>query len=162
MTDMQAGWDAAVAECLAGHENCTYGGMTPNGGYWLSDTECPLDHGDRCAWCPEPAVTGFAGRAHDGCSIYAVPACQPHADQWAAEHPEWRRRAEIPIPPAEVAETVLAVLAQHARMEASLVPERSPFRTTAPVPVPPLGRCYEASWGWVHVKPGCRCAGSAR
>lgn len=30
-----------------------------------------------------------------------------------------------------------------------------PIRRQTP-PATPTG-CYEASWGWVHVKPGCHC-----
>lgn len=89
---MQAAWDAAVAACLNGHANCSYGGMTPKTGYWLRDPDCQEKHGDVCAWCDAEAVTGFAGRAADGFDIYAVPACQPHADTWAEQHPEWTRR----------------------------------------------------------------------
>lgn len=31
-----------------------------------------------------------------------------------------------------------------------------PNRRPSPSAIP--GGCYEASFGWVHVKPGCRCA----
>lgn len=31
-----------------------------------------------------------------------------------------------------------------------------PNRRPAPTAIP--SRCYEASFGWVHVKPGCHCA----
>lgn len=34
------------------------------------------------------------------------------------------------------------------------MPLASPFRT----PPAPSGGCYEASFGWVHVKPDCRCS----
>jgi hypothetical protein len=88
---MQAGWDAAVAECLNGHESCSYGGTSPSGGYWLADTECELSHHDHCAWCPSEPTTGFSGWAPDGWSIWAVPACEEHAAAWAAAHPEWTR-----------------------------------------------------------------------
>lgn len=30
-----------------------------------------------------------------------------------------------------------------------------PNRLPSPTAIP--GRCYEASFGWVHVKPGCHC-----
>lgn len=30
-----------------------------------------------------------------------------------------------------------------------------PNRRPSPPAIP--GGCYEASWGWVHVKPGCHC-----
>lgn len=87
---MQGAWDAAISDCLNGHPDngCTYGGMTPNGGYWLAAEDCPRNHGDQCAWCPNPATASFTGWA-DGMTIYAVTACQAHADQWRAAHPEW-------------------------------------------------------------------------
>ncbi|MDR3082113.1 MAG: hypothetical protein LBV60_14515 [Streptomyces sp.] len=93
-TEMQAAWDAAVAACLQGHENCSYGGMSPGGGYWLAEPNCPRNHGDRCTWCDADTTTGFVGWAEDGWSIYGVPACQPHADAWIAQHPEWARQEE--------------------------------------------------------------------
>ena len=91
--DLQAGWDAAMAACVNGHENCSYGGPTPKTGYWLVTDECPLGHGERCAWCPAPATTGFAGWV-DGeilGPVYEVPGCETCAAQWAASHPEWVR-----------------------------------------------------------------------
>lgn len=30
-------------------------------------------------------------------------------------------------------------------------------RHRRPDPPAPPRACYEASWGWVHVRPGCRC-----
>jgi hypothetical protein len=90
-TVLQSAWDAAVANCLEGHEHCSYGGMSIHHGYWLADENCQRSHGDHCAWCGIEAVTGFAGRVSSG-DIYAVPACQPCADAWVAEHPEWQRR----------------------------------------------------------------------
>jgi hypothetical protein len=91
---LQAAWDAAVAACLTGHENCSYGGMSPGRGYWLADVDCPLDHHDRCVWCPAEPTTGFAGWAEGGWSIWGVPACEDHAAEWAASRPEWSRKAE--------------------------------------------------------------------
>jgi hypothetical protein len=88
---MQAGWDAAVAACVNGHEQCTFGGMTPQSGYWLADVDCPLNHGGTCAWCPAEATTGFAGWGPDGWSLWQVTACEEHGAAWAAEHPEWTR-----------------------------------------------------------------------
>ena len=90
--DLQPAWDAAIAACLQGHPDCTYGGMSPSGGYWLAAEGCGEDHGQRCAWCPAEAVTGFAGWGDDGWSIWSVSACQPCADRWVTEHPEWKRR----------------------------------------------------------------------
>jgi hypothetical protein len=89
--DMQSAWNAAIAECLNGHECCTYGGPSPNHGYWLADTECLHDHHGCCAWCHTESITRFVGWAEDGVSIYAVPACQEHADAWVVDHPEWQR-----------------------------------------------------------------------
>ena len=92
MTDLQLAWDAAIGACLQGHPDCTYGGPTPSTGYWLAAEGCTENHGDHCVWCPAEAVTGFAGWGDDGWSIWGVPACQPCADRWVAEHPEWTRR----------------------------------------------------------------------
>ena len=92
MTDLQPAWDAAIAACLRGHADCSYGGMTPGGGYWLAAGDCTENHGERCAWCPADATTGFAGWGEDGWSIWSVPACQPCADRWVTERPEWKRR----------------------------------------------------------------------
>lgn len=96
MTDdaMQASWNAAVAACMTGHENCSFGGMTPRSGYWLAAEECPLNHGETCAWCPAEMTTGFAGWGEDGWSLWQVPACEEHAAAWVAAHPEWTRRPE--------------------------------------------------------------------
>jgi len=33
----------------------------------------------------------------------------------------------------------------------------SPFRGRLAFGAPVLPACYAASWGWVHVRPGCRC-----
>lgn len=92
MSELQAVWDATVEACLNGHDTCSYGGMTPGTGYWLADEACERKHGGECSWCDAEAVTGFAGWAPDGVSIYGVPACQPCADRWVAGHPEWERR----------------------------------------------------------------------
>jgi hypothetical protein len=98
VTDLQSGWDAAIAACLSGHEQCTFGGMTPTSGYWLAAEDCDLNHGGVCAWCPAEATTGFAGWGEDGWSLWQVPACEDHGAQWAAEHPEWSRDAPKPEP----------------------------------------------------------------
>lgn len=92
--DLQAGWDAAVAACLSGHDDCSYGGMTPSSGYWLAAEDCQLNHGDACAWCPAEAAAGFVGWGPDSSTIWGVPACREHADSWIAGHPEWCRGAE--------------------------------------------------------------------
>lgn len=107
---MQPGWDGAVAACKQGHEQgCLYGGVSPGGGYWLAVETCPLNHGQTCAWCDEHATTGFIGRTGDGC-LYAVPACQPHADAWTASHSGWRRPDDEPeTPPKTLAELLEAL-----------------------------------------------------
>lgn len=94
MTDLQPGWDAAITACLTGHEDCTFGGMTPASGYWLAAEGCDRNHGSTCAWCPAEATTGFAGWGEDGWSLWQVPACEEHGAAWAVEHPEWSRDAE--------------------------------------------------------------------
>lgn len=96
---------AAKETCRTGHPpvgdggGCSYGGMSPAYGYWLSDENCPLNHGDTCdlrAVCDGAgATTGFIG--HDPDSdiawwIWAVMACRPCADVWVEAHPEWTRR----------------------------------------------------------------------
>ena len=44
--EFAARFEAAKERCLAGDEaGCTYGGLTPSGGFWLALGECPLDHG---------------------------------------------------------------------------------------------------------------------
>jgi hypothetical protein len=93
MTDLQPAWDAAIAACLTGHEQCTFGGMTPTSGYWLAAEDCDLNHGQTCAWCPAEATTGFAGWGADGWSMWQVPACEEHGAAWAAENPQWSRDA---------------------------------------------------------------------
>lgn len=74
----------------------------------------------------------------------------------------------------EAAEAGFGVVAGLARLQAELLERPSPFASVGikpydlvlPPPPPPWGGpwrrvassgCYEASWGWVHVRPGCRC-----
>lgn len=96
---------AAKETCRIGHPpvgaggGCSYGGMSPAYGYWLSDENCPLSHGDRCdlrAACDgAEAQTGFIGHDPDpdhAWWIWAVMACQSCADVWVASHPEWKKR----------------------------------------------------------------------
>lgn len=68
-----------------------------------------------------------------------------------------------PEPPEDLAENVAAVLAALVRALGADLMERSkrpsPFRDrlrNTREPHRPAG-CYEASFGWVHVKPGCTC-----
>lgn len=93
---MRAVWDTTVQDCLTGHENCTYGGMTPQSGYWLRDFDCLLNHGERCAWCGADTDKGFCDWASDGFSIYRVPACDGCAQQWIRFDPRW-----VPSAPTE-------------------------------------------------------------
>lgn len=88
---MRTAWDAAVRDCLNGHESCSYGGMTPQSGYWIQDEGCTRDHGEKCTWCGGEAVTGFSGWGDDGFSIYAVPACEGCAQRWAEFDTRWHR-----------------------------------------------------------------------
>lgn len=71
--------------------------------------------------------------------------------------------SEYPKPPEDLAENVAAVLAMLVRVLGADLMEKlkrpSPFRDglrNAGDPQRPAG-CYEASFGWVHVKPGCTC-----
>jgi hypothetical protein len=88
---MRTVWDATVDDCLTGHDDCTYGGMTPQSGYWLAADGCTRLHDERCAWCLEAAETGFSDWAPDGFSIYRVPACMSCALQWTQIDPRWKR-----------------------------------------------------------------------
>ena len=111
--DLQPAWDAAIAACLQGHVDCTYGGPTPGTGYWLAAEGCTENHGQHCAWCPSETVTGFAGWADDGWSIWGVPACREHADAWIAEHSEWDPNAEPE--PRKTTEDLLAEMSPFAQ-----------------------------------------------
>lgn len=113
MTDLQSAWDAAIAACLQGHPDCSYGGPTPGGGYWLAVEGCGENHGERCAWCPAEAVTGFAGWGDGGWSIWRVPACREHADAWIAGHPEWDPNVEPE--PLKTTEDLLAEMSPFAQ-----------------------------------------------
>lgn len=71
--------------------------------------------------------------------------------------------SEQPRVPQDVIDALELVFSAHIDVELSLLKARlangSPFRdlqraTRAPgIP----GGCYEASFGWVHVRPGCHC-----
>lgn len=100
MPDLDAAFNAAKELCCTGHPaaGCTYGGMSSAYGYWLADENCPLNHGEACdLWVAcdgAEAATGFRGSEPDPRTmywIYAVMACEPCADLYAAGHPEWRR-----------------------------------------------------------------------
>jgi len=65
---------------------------------------------------------------------------------------------------AEAVELGIDLLAELTRCEAERFESWSPFAAMADSafrrpwtpPAIPSG-CYAASWGWVHVRPGCRC-----
>jgi hypothetical protein len=70
---------------------------------------------------------------------------------------------EQPRVQQDVIDALELVFRAHIDVELSLLKARhaagSPFRdlqraTRTPMP---FGGCYQASWGWVHVRPGCRC-----
>ena len=119
---LQSAWDAAINACLQGHADCSYGGMTPSGGYWLAAESCTENHGEHCAWRDADTATGFAGWADDGWSIWSVPACQPCADRWVAEHPEWKRRDRSEEPPRSLDELLADAQAEKERMLAEMNP----------------------------------------
>jgi hypothetical protein len=85
-------WDAAVLDCIEGHPTCSYGGMSPLKGFWLTDPDCTRNHGERCAWCDDAAVTGFAGWTEGYEFIYGVSSCEPCARRWLDVEPHWHRR----------------------------------------------------------------------
>lgn len=165
--DAQAAWDEAVAACLFGHDHCSYGGMSAAGGYWLADQECTRDHGERCAWCPEPATSRFVG--YIGVHIFGVPACEAHADRWAADHPDWRPDTppddEPATPtslgeiPAVVGDMLAAISLEYLRLQQPFTGFDGLLGTLFPSgpPPEPASHCYQASFGWVHVKPYCHC-----
>lgn len=51
----------------------------------------------------------------------------------------------------------MAAAAGPLRMVAEMMEGYSPFTRSGPVPRGPSEGCREASFGWVHVRPGCRC-----
>ena len=92
-------FEAAREACLTGHEaGCTYGGMSPGGGFWLAVEGCPLRHGDACTICGQTQgwVTGFGDWAADetGLLIWGVFLCDACKERELALHPEkWRAPA---------------------------------------------------------------------
>ncbi len=94
---MEANFGEARQACLTGHSGmqgvtCTYGGLTPTGGYWLAADACQQGHGETCqlrAACEgAPTETRFSGWG-DG-FIWGVYACQACAETFRQVHPEWR------------------------------------------------------------------------
>ncbi len=103
MTDEEftARFEAAKNTCFTGHEaGCTYGGLTPSGGYWLAAVGCELNHGTRCAMCGADTEAKFRFRDwqdRDGALfVWEVPACRPCADREADLHPETWRPSDAP------------------------------------------------------------------
>jgi hypothetical protein len=93
--DFRARFEAARQACIAGHEHgCTYGGMSPSGGYWLAIGECPLDHGDVCAVCGGEPDSRF-GDWDVGLLIWGVWLCSACTAREMALNPEkWRAPGE--------------------------------------------------------------------
>lgn len=93
-------FDAARATCFTGHEaGCTYGGLTPGGGYWLAIAECPLDHGETCAVCGGETDARFGDWASEDSQllIWGVSLCAQCRARELELHPEkWRFK---PAPP---------------------------------------------------------------
>ncbi len=90
----RARFEAARQECFYGHKaGCTYGGMSPVGGYWLAVEGCLLPHGESCATCGRDAEARFGDWAsEDGeLLIWGVPLCGDCKERELALHPEkWR------------------------------------------------------------------------
>jgi hypothetical protein len=60
--------------------------------------------------------------------------------------------------PAEVLDGLRRGLLRVIDIELSRLPKSLLFNAHRQPASEPSG-CYEASFGWVHVRPGCRCAG---
>lgn len=73
---------------------------------------------------------------------------------------------DAPEVPEDLTDVVAAVLARYVSAYATVLPPWSPFRSPIPTttPLAPAipGACYNASFGRVHVKPGCRCGRMTR
>lgn len=92
--EFAARFEAARKMCFTGHDaGCTYGGLTPAGGYWLAADGCPLDHGDMCAVCSSESEARFGDWAsRDGALlIWGVWLCAACRDRELALNSEkWR------------------------------------------------------------------------
>jgi hypothetical protein len=67
----------------------------------------------------------------------------------------YRREAAKAKVPAEVIDALHLAGSRLLDIEFGLLGTTGPFRQlTPPQPSP---ACYEASWGWVHSRPSCRC-----
>lgn len=93
--EFSARFEAEKERCFTGHEaGCTYGGMSPSGGYWLAVGECPLGHGDACAVCGGEADARFGDWADGGLLIWGVWLCEDCRVRELALNPEkWRAPA---------------------------------------------------------------------
>jgi hypothetical protein len=98
--EFTARFEAARKACFAGHDaGCMYGGLTPEGGYWLAVEECQLDHGYACAGCGGTADFRFGDwyASSGDLLIWAVGLCGACRDRELALHPEkWRAPASSP------------------------------------------------------------------
>lgn len=70
---------------------------------------------------------------------------------WADGEPEMDRETF-----AEVIDALGVVGRSWLDIELSMLSTTGPFRRKPARPVSPA--CYEASWGWVHSRPSCRCS----
>jgi hypothetical protein len=60
--------------------------------------------------------------------------------------------------PADVPDMIRRSLLRMIDIELSLIPDHSLY-FDGPKPAPQVSPgCYEASFGWVHVRPACRCS----
>lgn len=87
-------WAAAVNDCVNGHEDCTFGGLSIPYGYWLFTDDCPSNHGERCVWCAGEATDMFRGRIGAPLvgALYGVPSCAPCGAVWVGMNPgRWER-----------------------------------------------------------------------
>jgi hypothetical protein len=96
--DRRAAFEAAVRNCVYEEHpaGCSFGGMSIYSLYWLAAENCPLPHGNTCAWCGGEPTTGFPGweTGHEGDDDhrYLVPACEPCATEWVRIDPRWTKR----------------------------------------------------------------------
>ena len=92
--EFAARFASAREMCFTGHgDGCTYGGLTPAGGYWLAADGCTLDHGDMCTVCGgEPEARFGDWASEDGALlIWGVWLCAVCRDRELALNAEkWR------------------------------------------------------------------------
>ena len=95
--EFRSRFEAAREACLTGHEaGCSYGGLTPEGGYWLTFEGCELGHGGDCAVCgsacgEDDARFGDWVSEDGALLIWGVTLCAACRDRELALNPEkWR------------------------------------------------------------------------